>query len=289
MKKLVLICFLIFSTLVVFANDITKQDLIGKDKRLAIPNTYLLIEFRDEQTYTFCSPYGGYLWKDYPYTLINNILTLENNGEKLFVDEESNELIFPNGQNAVFTYDANFNDFYCKGVFINDQLILRPDNEETPVGSECILDGIKVIKHSPNNSYLVAIENLKLRLAPSLTAPTSQYNYTNHFCPYPLEKIRHPIRAYSSYSEYAITEKQLLPLLLTGLVVEFDAVTVEKQTIDGITAPWYRVILRDDGEDGENPYFWVFGGYIKKVPDLDNPEYEKLFIKTAIEKGILTK
>ena len=79
-----------------------------------------------------------------------------------------------------------------------------------------------------------------------------------------------------------------LSILLVGMIRSFDAVTVEKQTIDGITAPWYRIGFTDNDE-GATRYYWVFGGYIKEVSDPKTKEYEQLFINSAAQKGLLKK
>jgi hypothetical protein len=50
----------------------------------------------------------------------------------------------------------------------------------------------------------------------------------------------------------------------------FDAITVAKETIDDITAPWYRISVVLD-EVYSKPV-WVFGGYLKEISEED---YEK--------------
>ena len=35
--------------------------------------------------------------------------------------------------------------------------------------------------------------------------------------------------------------------------------------------------------------YWVFGGYLSKINNPQNPEYENQLIQSAVEKGILIK
>ena len=289
MKKIAAILFtLCFIVSALFAKGITKEDLIGKDKRFCINEEDYFVEFIDENTYTFCSPYGGYLWGKYPYTLKGNTLVLENNGQKVFDPDWMQDLVFPGGKAAVFTWDEEYNDFYCRGVFKNEKVILRNFKNITPAGTECILNGLKVMKYDKTKSFLVATENLKIRKQPSLKAETGKFNYTCYLC-YD-SPAGHPLgEQFKDYSSYTVMDNQYLGILLAGLVVGFDAVTVEKETIDGITAPWYRIVMFDHSDEGTDQYFWVFGGYIKEVTDIDNKTYVKTFMDSAIQKGIVRK
>ena len=289
MKKITAILFaLCLIVPVLFAEGISKKDIIGKENRFQINGEVYFVEFIDENYYTFCSPYGGYLWKNYPYSLNGNTLILENNGEKVFNPDWMQDIVFPEGKAAVLTWDEDYNDFVCKGVFKNETVILRNFKNKTPAGTECILQGLKVIKYDTAKSHLVATDNLKIRKSPSLKAETGTFNYTNYICSG--SPVRHPLgEEFAQYSEYTVKDDQYFPLLLAGLVVGFDAVTVEKETIDGITAPWYRIVMYDKSDEGCNQYFWVFGGYIKEVTDINNPDYIKTFMNSAMNKGILQK
>ncbi len=280
MKKIIFCFLLIFSSIVLFANDITKADIIGKEKRFQINHSWVYIEFLNENKYTFCSPFGGYLYREYNYTLTGNKLTLEYCDENIwYLGQDLQPLIFPEKKDVTYEWDSEYLDFYCTGAFVHGKTIFINFETPTPVGTECILDDVKVIKQDSEKSFLIAKENLKIRKAPSLSAETGTFNYSSYFNPYWL-----------TYKDYTITNYNIfLPLLLTGLVVSYDAVTVEKQTIDGITAPWYRIRMFDNSDEGTTQYFWVFGGYIEKVDDNDNPKYEKLLIQTALDKGILKK
>ena len=47
--------------------------------------------------------------------------------------------------------------------------------------------------------------------------------------------------------------------------------------------------MYDRSDEGTDQYFWVFGGYLKEVTDSDNPEYVKVLVKNAENKGVLRK
>ncbi len=284
MKRNLLVVFVLFFNILAFAqNKGIKVDLqIGEED--------LFIEFIDKKTYTFYSPFGGHLWGNYPYILEKGVLTLKNNGTKIFDIERLNNLIFPKGNSSTFVYDENYKDFYCTGVYKNEEVILRDFKNQTPVGSECFLNGIKVVKYDKSKSNIIAKENLKIRKAPNLSAETGKFNYSTYFCPAPSYVSRHPLgNSFTPYSDYIVQDNGYLPLLLAGLVVSYDAVTVQKDTIDDITAPWYRIAMYDRSDEGTDEYFWVFGGYIKEVTDPDNPEYVKILVQNAVGKGVLKK
>ena len=79
-------------------------------------------------------------------------------------------------------------------------------------------------------------------------------------------------------------ERNVIPVLLAGKIKHFDAVTVKKDTIDGITAPWYRVNFVDEVASMD---YWIFGGYVKEIEDPFTKEYEKLLCESAVQKGLL--
>ena len=215
-----LLFFLLFNILIFAQNK-------GIDVDLQVGEEDLFIEFVDEKTYTFYSPFGGHLWDNYPYTLEKGVLSLKNNGTKVFDVERLNNLIFPNGNCSTFVYDENYKDFYCTGVYKNENLILRDFKNKTPAGSECFLNGIKVIKCDKSKSNIVAKENLRIRKAPNLNAETGKFNYSTYFCPAPSYVSRHPLgKSFEPYLDYIVQENVCLPLLLAGFVVSYAAVTI---------------------------------------------------------------
>ena len=62
--------------------------------------TYLYVEFKDEDTYCFWSPFGGYLWEDLDYRMTENTISLSKfSNEKPFNIEELNNLFSASGEN----------------------------------------------------------------------------------------------------------------------------------------------------------------------------------------------
>ena len=272
-----------FSTLA-FCDGISKEDFIGRKNQFEINETFYFIEFINETEFTFHYPYGGYAGPNLKYTLENNKLTLISNDGKPFYDEKMNKLLFPAGNKTVLFYEENSNDFWCKELFRNENVTLRNFKNKTEVGKECFIDGIKVIKHS-GKEYVLAKENLRLREKPDLSAKTGAFNYQTYFGT--AESMKSGEYAYKGYKVNPVRD---FPLLLEGMTVTYEAVTVNQHTIDGITAPWYRIILDDNSEEGNWPQrYWVFGGYLSKINNPQNPEYENQLIQSAVEKGILIK
>lgn len=284
MKKTLSLLFYILCSTLAFCNELSREDFIGKKNRFEINETFYFIEFINETEFTFYYPYGGYTGPNLIYTLENNKLTLISNNGRPFYDEKMNKLLFPNGNKTVLFYEENSDDFWCKELFRNENVILRNFKNKTEVGKECIIDGIRVIKHS-GKEYVLAKENLRLREKPSLSAKIGAFNYHSFFGT--AESMRTGKYSYMGYKVNSITDS---PLLLSGMTVTYEAVTVEQETIDGITDSWYRIVLDDNSEEGSWPQrYWVFGGYLSRINNPKNPEYEKQLIQNAIKKGILEK
>jgi hypothetical protein len=284
MKKIFIFELIFFLHINLFCTEITRNELIGKKNQFEINETYYFIEFLNESEFTFHYPYGGYSGKNLKYTLENNKLTLISENGKPFYDDTMNKLLFPTGNTTILYYEENSDDFWCKELFKNEKICLRNFKNQTEVGKECYIDRIKVIKHS-GKEFVLAKENLRLREKPDLQASTGGFNYQSYFGT--AESFRTGRYTYKGYKVNSFTD---YPLLLKGMTVQYEAVTVNQQTIDGIKAPWYRIILKDNSEEGAWPQrFWVFGGYLSEIENPKNPEYEEQLIQSAIEKGILEK
>ncbi len=284
MKRVIVFVSLIFLCANIFCKEISRDDMIGKNNRFEINETFYYIEFINESEFTFYCPYGGYNGKNLRYTFKNNKLTLISENGKPFDDDKMNKLLFPKGNKTVLIYEENSDDFWCKELFRNENICLRNFKNNTEVGSKCSLDGTKVIKHN-GREFVLANENLRLREKPDLKAATGTFNYQSYFGT--AESFLTGKYTYKGYKVNSFTD---YPLLLKGMAVKYEAVTVDQQTIDGITAPWYRIVLEDNREEGAwSQRYWVFGGYLSEIDDPKNPEYEKQLIQSAVEKGILVK
>jgi len=298
MKKNIFVVLFLFGLASILSAQIKQEDLIGKNNRLYFSfvgetrNYAIYVEFKDEKTYTFCSPFGGYLWGTYDYKLEGNTVYLAVTNEKnpFNSNEDLNKLFSSNNSNKYvdFVYDSNFSTFMITGGFRHGNILLSNSKyaKPTPQGTEALIGNYKVIKKS---GYLVPTENLKVRIEPNTKSDTGIIDYNYELMGMIEDEYRDSGQFNADYeSMYEPFKSKNLSILLAGMIRSFDAVTVEKQTIDGITAPWYRIGFTDNDE-GATRYYWVFGGYIKEVSDPKTKEYEQLFINSAVQKGLLKK
>ncbi len=276
---------------------IEKSDdtFIGKQNRFLLSivgetrDSALFIEFENENKYTFFSPYGGYLWGASDYKVKDDTISFSvMKEEKLFNIEELNNLFSLKNKDGYvdFVYDKDFSTFYFKGGYRNGNVGLFPPNSEpTPVGTVCVLGNTKVIKKS---GFLVPVENLNVRKEPSTKAETGNIDYGFELLCLTEENYMGTEMFNKDYSKkFDQHDSNLIsPVLLAGMIRRYSAVTEEKQTIDGITAPWYRISFTDNDE-GANRYYWIFGGYIKEIDNPDTKEYEHLFFDAAVKSGYL--
>lgn len=255
---------------------------------------HLFIELKDESKYTFRSPYGGYLWSSSDYKINGETISLSvMKEEEPFNIEELNKLFSSKNTNQYvdFIYDKDFNTFYFKGGYRNGNVGLFSENSEsTPEGTLCMLGNTKVIKKS---GYLVPVENLNVRREPSVKAEFGVIDYGYELLSLTEDEFRGTEMFNKDYAINIGTYQNIYtyqnidsPVLLAGMIRSFSAVTVEKQTIDEITAPWYRISFTDNDEGGSR-YYWIFGGYIKEIDNYDTKEYEQLFLEAAVQKGYL--
>ena len=303
MKKKLLLLFLFVFTSMILSGEIKKENIIGKKNRFFVSiagetqDSALYVEFKDENKYTFFSPYGGYLWEISDYKIKGDTISLSvMKEEKPFNIEELNELFSSKNKNAYvdFVYDKDFCTFSFKGGYKNGNIGLFPKNANTtPEGTICMLGNVKVIKKS---GYLVPVENLRVRKEPSIKAETGIIDYAYELMGLQDNNYRDSEMFNEDYEmfnkDYAKNMKNyynggwISSVLLAGMIQKYSAVTTEKQTIDGITAPWYRISFTDNDE-GASRYYWIFGGYIKEISNPDTKEYEQLFFDAAVKKGYL--
>lgn len=259
--------------------DLTQDYLLGtwSVEVISEPQNYVYFAFDDDGTYYVFSPYGGYMGQKGEYKLDGNNLTLFYPN---FESSRWDELIFPDKKETTLVYDYDFKDFYNVGVLHNDHLILRNGVEKTPLGSKCILKGLEVIK--TENTPVVAKDNLKLRYEPSLKGKEAKFWYRAYLkveLKELLEKKYHQVNEND--------EKMVLNIMLKGMATSYDAKTVSEDTIDGITAPWYRISLFDCDDESMPQNFWVFGGYLEPFEESRKSEYNQQLFDAALEKKLL--
>lgn len=275
------------------SNDGSKN--IEKKKRYLVSiigetgDSALFVEFKDESSYTFFSPYGGYLWSSSDYKTNGDAISFSVMKEETpFNMKELNNLFSSkNADGHVdFVYDGNFSTFNLTGGYRNGNVGLFPDDSKpTPEGTVCMLGNTKVIKKS---GCLVPVENLKVRKEPSTKAETGVIDYGFELLCLTEEEYMGTEMLNKDYAKkFERYDSSLIsPVLLAGMKKNYSAVTVDSQTIDGITAPWYRISFTDNDEGG-NRYYWIFGGYIKELDNPDTKEYEQLFFDAAVKNGYL--
>jgi hypothetical protein len=229
-----------------------------------LDNTYLLGRF-GEGGEPFCK--GIYeINKDeviiyYPDEIIDWIYAYDSSKKNIRMDVWRKERV-------IFIYNNKYIDFYVSGCLKSDDKILKNSFLSSPVGNKYVLDGIDVLKYDYMKSHIVILENLRMRELPSLDSKTE--NLTIYFIGADNKKIVGDITFKNS-------------------IHSFDAITVEKDTIDGITAPWYRisVILNEVYSKS----VWVFGGYVKEISESDyrnnSDKYYNDYYKALTELNLL--
>lgn len=219
------------------------------------------------------------------YKLKNNVLTISKPSKTISEKEvydkrntESLDDIFyaENNFQCVLVYEDDYQFFDCLYYFSNKYFALKSvePQKENAVCYDILnrsysdyTEG-KVVKHS---GKLYATDNLKLRSKPGLSEKTGNCYY---------RKFDEYLKAAQLDSRYQFKFSKSLSVLLAGYVVEYDAYTYEKTEIDGMIAPWYRIIL--DGYD-----FWIYGGYVKEFTSSQMESANKLLIASALEKGMI--
>jgi hypothetical protein len=232
-----------------------------------LDNTYLLFTapegdwfgeglYRVEgDTFTLDYPFKMQLWEGLPEATI----------KWLFNETASTALI----------YDKEYRDFDVLTCLRLGNKILKNYANESPFGEEYVLGGFQVVKYNERENSVLVLENLRMRKYPETSADPVTLNQW--------VEVLAETGAYTS--NFFISD-----VVYAGSVNRFDAKTVKMDTIDGITAPWYRIsiILGDVFSE----HVWVFGGYLKELSPEDREktgEYYRKYVQTLINGGIVRK
>lgn len=176
--------------------------------------------------------------------------------------KSSNASMYPDEDrlyNKRWMVDPDYEDFDFKGL-ISDNTRTFYSNTQSPSGKTYDLDGERVIKRSGENKYIYINENTKMRRKPSLSAETVSLPY------------------YYYNGDYSGHVKERV-VVFAGEYFQVHGETEKKDTIDGVTSPWY-LIYEDDNLGGEDTRFervWVFGGF--------STEFDGSEIESYREKG----
>ena len=214
-------------------------------------------------TYTISGRHDGTMTGRYElYKADNDCWYVDFSGCGYNDDEDSFELTHKarSGETYVIYFPGTFRvepdyidiDVCGAFTFTDDSEVAIPSSKKSPSGKEYdylfyTTGAFEKVKKYPswgekNQSYLVVRENTKMREEPFLSADEVYMSY------YDYDKGKY---IDSRCILYAGTRHRII------------GETVRKDTIDGVTAPWY-LIWESDGGDGPDVEFkqvWCFGGY----------------------------
>ena len=179
--------------------------------------------------------------------------------------------IFKNDNHAVFIYDPEYVDFDCISSLGNNDSLLKNLSRPSPYGQMYKIQDIDVIKYNYQESMVLILDNLRMREHPDINSPVTSLD------------IYLPSTG-DSFSGYIVHKNS---------INSFDAKTVKQDTIDGITAPWYRISIILNEVFQKN--VWVFGGYLREIDaqELNNQEtmrnYWKRYYDTLVDIGIIKR
>ena len=207
---------------------------------------------------------------NFPDMIDKQLLGLEPNQgffDWMIPYQRAYEWLFPGEDTIEFIFDADYVDFYvASGLRYGDE-ILRNYALRSPDGEKYVLDGIEVIKYDGRTNHIIVRENLRMREGPSINFPTVNLDV-------------YIVGLDKEFSGY---------LLYKNSVNSFDAVTIKKDIIGGIEAPWYRVNVMLDEIYTQN--VWVFGGYVERIPEKDSEkniaEYYRNYYATLFQLGVI--
>lgn len=185
--------------------------------------------------------------------------------------------VFPDETPQKFTYDPDYICFEGSGCIRSEHCIFFDVTKKSPYDHKYIVDGIEIVKIREFHS--VSTETMKLRKKPYLNAEAETYNYQLGEHDYLL----------NTYNIKPVNDNNV-SLLLKGYGFEVTKKTAWEDTIDGITAPWYNIWVCAGPEDITHG-FWIFGGYVKKLPEDVSDEQSKkntdLFISEALRLSLV--
>jgi len=260
---------LIFISLIVPA--VMGNSIMGQ--RWCLPDEFMAhIEF-SEQKYDIIFAVGGYFCSgDYIYN--GNEVTLfypEVDKPPFMLGTDALNWLFQNSKQAVFVYDPNYVDFDCVSSLRNGERLLKNMSNPSPYGKIYQLQGYDVIKYNRQESMVLVLDNLRMRESPHMDSRVISLNI-------------HLVGVDESFSTHVVHKNS---------INYFDAKTVKQDTIDGITAPWYRITIILD--ETFQKYVWVFGGYLREIArdEIKNEaamrNYWKKYYETLAGLGIIKK
>jgi hypothetical protein len=188
----------------------------------------------------------------YPYE------THDGGNETDFYGPRVLDWLFDGKEDSVLVYDKAYKSYSVVTCLRYGDKIFKNYALRSPYGQEYEIDGLTVIKCDDSESMVEIKENLKMRRRPDINADAVTLTV---------------------YRSYYNNEMQLESREITGNIVKegeiynYTQKTVKHDTIDGITAPWYRINVIIDDIDSAN--VWVFGGYLREFTPEEVTEWRR--------------
>ena len=182
----------------------------------------------------------------------------ESNGDNL-------ELGIP----GKYKIDNTKKNEYYQGALVNiENNKLYWSNKKISANEKTIINGIECIlfpEEKGNKKYALLLENLKIRKEPSTKAELLTIN------------------GYESDAGIIYDKRNIE---FAGSILWVKAQSINEDTIDGRTCPWYYVMCSDEVNnfDGWRYFGWIYGGYVKIIEQHEVEKYEKEYKKLLIKK-----
>jgi hypothetical protein len=248
------------------------------------------IGFSQDNTYLLSTAPEGDWFGEGVYRVERNDVVVEYPFKTMLGKEglsvDTREWLFEGENPTVLTYDKSYRDFNVLTCLRHGDKKLINYAIKSPVGEEYELDGFQVVKYHGQESNVLILENLRMRKFPEITADTVTLG---RWVDIPLDIIRMN-KLDDTVTMYPPGRFIVSDVVYTDMVASFNAKTVKTDTIDDITAPWYRINIVIN--DFESAYAWVFGGYLRELSltEQDNLYvYYRKYIQSLIDNGIIEK
>jgi hypothetical protein len=239
------------------------------------------ISFEPDNTYRLFTAPEGAGFGSGTYHVEGNTITVNYPSETELwkgLPETTMKWLFADRNPLVLAYDKEYRDFRVLTCLRFEDKMLKNYAIESPFDEEYELDGFEVVKYREREreSRVLVLENLRMRELPEITADTVT--------------LEREIYVTDADTGYYVAKSFASDIVYAHTVETFDAKTVKTDTIDGITAPWYRlrIVLNDFAP---RVAVWVFGGYLKELAPKEhgNIKEDLKYIQSLFDNGIIEK
>jgi hypothetical protein len=236
------------------------------------------IRFDMDNTYRLFTAPEGDNFGGGTYRVEGNTITVNYPSETELwegLPETTMKWLFADRKPLVLAYDKEYRDFDVLTCLRFEDKMLKNYAIESPFDEKYELDGFEVVKYRARESRVLVLENLRMREFPEITADTVT--------------LKRAIDVPDANTGHYVAKSFVSDIVYAHTVESFDAKTLKTDTIDGITAPWYRlrIVLNDFAPTA---VVWVFGGYLKELaPNEQNTEDYAKYIQRLIDNGVIKK